>query len=201
VFLVEKNTGRQTSLVMDAPSTTIASTTTTSGNARSNTVDIPQHTIMKHNLPTPSPSPDGRIYPKTRGLIREYVEIYDYAGGARFRGFVAEKDDERALFVFFDREVMGKDLKPGYVLPPYPHPHTRSMLTRHSVMSLLELASSEYVECSQLVICVDRSADEADVQDTTRDLGWVGFELMMLDAWSDDKGTISDRWLFLGMDV
>jgi hypothetical protein len=47
------------------------------------------------------------------GLVRDYVEVWDYAGGARFRGFVAEKDDERALFVFFDKEVIGKDLKPG----------------------------------------------------------------------------------------
>ncbi|KXL42054.1 hypothetical protein M433DRAFT_154178 [Acidomyces richmondensis BFW] len=84
--------------------------------ARSETVRIPQSTIMMHDLPTPSPSPDGRIYPKTGGLVREYMEMWDYAGGARFRGFVAEKEDERAMFVFFDNEVLGKDLKLGFVL-------------------------------------------------------------------------------------
>ena len=110
VFLVEKNTGLENSLVMDMRNTY----------CNTNAVQIPpprqqqqQHTILKHDLPTPSPSPDGRIYPNTAGLIREYVEVWDYAGGARFRGFAAEKEDERALFIFFDKEVIGQDLKPG----------------------------------------------------------------------------------------
>jgi len=68
-------------------------------------------------------------------------------------------------------------------------------------MALLELASSEQFGCSQLIVCVDRTAEEEGVKDTARDLGWVGFELMMLDAWSDDEGCISDRWIFMGMDV
>ena len=68
-------------------------------------------------------------------------------------------------------------------------------------MALLELSSSEGFECSQLVVCVDRSAGNEAVEDVTRDLGWVGFELMMLDAWAGENGCISDRWLFLGMDV
>ena len=62
----------------------------------------------------PSPSPDGKIYPEVEGLVRDYVEVFDYAGGLRFRGFVVEKDDERSLFIFFDEEVIGHDLKPGY---------------------------------------------------------------------------------------
>lgn len=107
VFLVEKDTGRQNSLVMDAH-------TKKNSKGISDGVEIPRSgTIMKHDLPTPSPSPDGRIYPKTGGMVKEYVEVWDYAGGARFRGFVAEKDDERSLFVFFDKEAMSKDLKPG----------------------------------------------------------------------------------------
>ncbi|KAK4548994.1 hypothetical protein LTR36_008767 [Oleoguttula mirabilis] len=105
VFLVEKNTGLENSLVMD-----VQHNSSNMNSAR----DIPQHTITKHDLPTPSPSPDGRIYPKKEGgLIREYVEMWDYAGGTRFRGFVVEKEDERAMFVLFDKEVIGKDLKPG----------------------------------------------------------------------------------------
>ena len=104
VFLVEKDTGLENSLVMDMR------------NSYTNAVSIPpkqQPTILKHDLPTPSPSPDGRIIPHTGGLIKDYVEIWDYAGGGRFRGFVAEKEDERALFIFFDKEVIGRDLKPG----------------------------------------------------------------------------------------
>ena len=68
-------------------------------------------------------------------------------------------------------------------------------------MALLELASSDSFDCSQLVVCVDREADEQGVKDTTRDLGWVGFELLMLDAWAGEKGCVSDRWIMLGMDV
>lgn len=68
-------------------------------------------------------------------------------------------------------------------------------------MSLLELATSDGLDCSQVVICVDRTADVAAVEESTHSLGWVGFELMMLDAWSAQKSTLSERWLFLGMDV
>ncbi|KAK5138003.1 hypothetical protein LTR08_005800 [Meristemomyces frigidus] len=177
VFLVEKDTGLENSLVMDAHM----------NSSKNRAVDIPLPTytsILKHGPPTPSPSPDERIYPvtKTGASVTEYVEVWDYAGGTRFRGFVAEKDDERAMFVFFDKEVVGKDLKPG-------------------LMALLELASSDSFECSQLVVGVDRTANDEDVKDTTRDLGWVGFELIMLDEWSGDRGCTSDRWIFTAMDV
>jgi hypothetical protein len=111
VFLVEKDTGLENPLVMDMRYK--------NKNSNDGAVQIPprqQPTVMQHDLPTPSPSPDGRIYPEAGGMVKDYVEIWDYTGGARFRGFVAEKEDERALFVFFDKEVIGKDLKPGYVL-------------------------------------------------------------------------------------
>jgi len=58
------------------------------------------------------PEVDGFV--ERRGLVTQWVEIWDYVGGARFRGFVAEKEDgERAMFVFFDDGVVGSDLKPG----------------------------------------------------------------------------------------
>ncbi|RMZ18662.1 hypothetical protein D0862_00110 [Hortaea werneckii] len=176
VFLVEKDTGLETSLVMDAPSSNGAPGST-------NSVAIPQQTTTKHGIPTPSPSPDAMVLPKTTGLVKEYVEIFDYVGGLQFRGFVAEKGDERALFVFFENSALGADLKPG-------------------LMALLELASSDQFNCSQLVACVGRQADDEEaVHDTTRDLGWVGFELMMLDDWSPANDCISDKWIFMGMDV
>jgi hypothetical protein len=63
-----------------------------------------------HGLPFPEV--DGFV--ERRGLVTQWVEIWDYVGGARFRGFVAEKEDgERAMFVFFDDGVVGSDLKPG----------------------------------------------------------------------------------------
>ena len=112
VFLVEKDTGLENSLMMDLRNNNTSST----NGAGTNYKPIPQppqhHTTFQHGQPTPSPSPDGRSYPKHGDLIKEYVEVWDYAGGARFRGFVAEKN-ERAMFIFFDKEVIGMDLKPG----------------------------------------------------------------------------------------
>ncbi len=112
VFLVEKDTGLDNSLVMGTQNTT---------SNNSGAVSIParqQPTMMKHDLPTPSPSPDTRKgYLEMGGMLKEYVEVWDYSAcDARFTGFVAEKEEERALFIFFDKDVMGKDLKPGYVL-------------------------------------------------------------------------------------
>ncbi|KAK0248064.1 hypothetical protein LTS09_016814 [Friedmanniomyces endolithicus] len=179
VFLVERDSGRQKSRVMYAQESRSGGGDGSGKVAMG--VDVPR---TVHGLPTPSPSPDGRSYPKPGGgrAVKEYVEVFDYVGGARFRGFVAEQGGERSMFVFFDKEVVGKDLKPG-------------------LMILLELASSDDFECSQLVICVDRFADEKDVKETTRDLGWVGFELAMLDAWAGRSNAVSDAWLFFGMDI
>ena len=50
----------------------------------------------------------------THQLVEKWVEVFDYLGGARFRGFVSSNDEgKRAMFVFFDRSVTGCDLKPG----------------------------------------------------------------------------------------
>ena len=68
-------------------------------------------------------------------------------------------------------------------------------------MVLLELASIDDFECSQIVICVDREGDWEEVAEVTRGLNWAGFELMMLDTWAGANDCISDRWLFLGMEV
>ena len=117
--MVEKDSGLENSLVVGAQ--------TTDGGAQlwgparhgddigRQGVAIPQPTITQHRMPTPSPSPDAKVYPKPGGLVREYVEVFDYAGGLQFRGFVAEKDDERALLVFFDKGILGADMKPGCV--------------------------------------------------------------------------------------
>ena len=106
VFLVERNTGLENSLVMDMRNTNI-DTKWIASKGR-------QHTFMKHDLPTPSPSPPSvPMTTKTASVVTDYVEVWDYAAGTRFRGFVAERQSERGLFVFFDREVIGQDLKPG----------------------------------------------------------------------------------------
>lgn len=136
------------------------------------------------DLPTPGTSPDQMaIKLSEMGFVREYMEIYDYhTDGTRFRGFAAEKDGERAMFAFFEKEVIGQDLKPG-------------------LTALLELASTDGFDCSQLVVCLDRTADGEATADLTKDLGWVGFELIMLDQWSGLECTLSDRWVFMAMDV
>ncbi|EME81487.1 uncharacterized protein MYCFIDRAFT_140215, partial [Pseudocercospora fijiensis CIRAD86] len=172
-FLVEKDVGLEDSLMMDLRNTHVGSK------------PIPpphQSTTIAHGQPTPSASPDGRNYPSERGLITKYVEIWDYVAGARFRGFVAEKEDMATMCVFFDKDVVGMYLKPG-------------------LMSLLELASSDHFDCTDIVICIDRSADSEDFKDLMRSLNWVGFELTMLEAWTGSEGCISDRYVFLGMDV
>lgn len=43
--------------------------------------------------------------------ISAWLELWDYAGGNAFRGFVAGTGDEKCLFTFFDPESMTKDLK------------------------------------------------------------------------------------------
>jgi hypothetical protein len=58
--------------------------------------------------------------------VVDCIEMWDYVGGTRFRGFVAEKDGEKSLFVFFDQAVIGRDLKAGYVSPFLPPTHLQS---------------------------------------------------------------------------
>lgn len=40
-----------------------------------------------------------------------WLEFYDFAGGASFRAFVADQEEEKSLFVFFDAGLVGRDLK------------------------------------------------------------------------------------------
>lgn len=54
--------------------------------------------------------------------VEAWLEVWDYAGGASFRAFVANDGEEKSLFVFFDFQgVMGRDLKKAYVtlIPPH----------------------------------------------------------------------------------
>ncbi|KAJ4347308.1 uncharacterized protein N0V89_011248 [Didymosphaeria variabile] len=60
-----------------------------------------------------SPSPEGYGWVHQKGLVSDWIEVWDYVGGIRFRGFVAEKAGEKAMFVFFDQNVIGGDLKAG----------------------------------------------------------------------------------------
>ncbi|KAF4551438.1 Hypothetical protein D9617_13g099370 [Elsinoe fawcettii] len=141
-------------------------------------------------LPTPPSSltsedvkVGGPVEAHTVGKVREFVEVWTYHSGLRFRGFVADKDGERALFVFFEKDAVGKDLK-------------------KPLMALLELAGTPEFDCEKLVACLDRDTDKDDHDDLVHDLGWVGFEPTTLEPWTPGAVDItSPKWLMLSMEV
>jgi len=117
-----------------------------------------------------------------QGMVTAWFELFDYVGGASFRGFVAGEGSERCLFTFFDAAVVGKDLKQG-------------------LMALIELSSTAF-ECEQLVICLDRDIVEGDSKALMKSLRWVGFELITLEMWTNERTmATSNKWLFLGMEL
>ncbi|KAJ5041109.1 uncharacterized protein L3040_005663 [Drepanopeziza brunnea f. sp. 'multigermtubi'] len=117
----------------------------------------------------------------TPQAIDAWIEIWDYAGGCSFRGFVAGEGDKKSLFAFFDSAVVGRDLKQG-------------------LMALIELAETVFA-VSQVVICLDRFVPESDRKAFLKSLRWVGFELISLDMWTNELDVTSDKWLYLGMEV
>lgn len=71
-------------------------------------------------------------------------------------------------------------------------------------MALFELTGTAGFDCSQIVACVDRSANPTELDATIRNLGWVGFELITLDDWVSPAGgskLTSDKWLFMAVEV
>ncbi|KAJ4339274.1 hypothetical protein N0V95_007827 [Ascochyta clinopodiicola] len=110
--------------------------------------------------------------------------MWDYVGGIRFRGFVAETRDEKSMFVFFDQAVIQSsgDLKAG-------------------LMALLELCELDYFACDRLVVAIDRTADSTSLM---KDLGWIGFGLATLDDFVLDDieaEVTSQQWLFMEMET
>ncbi|KAF3809345.1 hypothetical protein GCG54_00011544 [Colletotrichum gloeosporioides] len=110
-----------------------------------------------------------------------WMEVWDFAGGASFRAFVADDGAEKSLFALFDRNVIGRDLKPA-------------------LMALMELVDGP-LDCQHLVICIDRGIEEEDAKSLMKSLQWVGFELTTLDRWAHDVDVTSNRWLFMGMEI
>ena len=49
--------------------------------------------------------------------IQRWIEVWDYTSDAIYRGFVAEHNKERTLFVFFEDRALEHGLKSGYVRP------------------------------------------------------------------------------------
>jgi hypothetical protein len=94
---------QQDSLVMGMQNTKTADIVNDYG------IDVRRNTSSATDLP----SPEGFDWVQQKGLVSDWIEIWDYVGGIRFRGFVADKADEKAMFVFFDQNVIGGDLKAG----------------------------------------------------------------------------------------
>jgi hypothetical protein len=158
---------------------------------------------------TPGSVQDVAVCSGNKSTVIEAIEMWDYVGGIRFRGFVAETQSEKAMFVFFDQAVMQSsgDLKAGYVLPfasaaSAASPHFDLVLTISSLMALLELCEVPYFGCDRLVVAIDRSADSKALM---KDLGWIGFGLATLDDFVFDEDmeaeTTSQQWLFMEMET
>lgn len=45
-------------------------------------------------------------------VVDDWLEVWDYQGGASFRGFITINSDERDMFVFLDQSAVVQDLKP-----------------------------------------------------------------------------------------
>ena len=128
------------------------------------------------------PNPQVMAHKKTGFEVENWIEVWDYAGGASFRAFVADNGDEKSLFVFFDIEgVLGRDLK-------------------KALMALIELSDGP-LECSHIVTCIDRRIPVEETVELTKSLQWVGFEMTTLDHWTGDLDVTSNKWLFMGMEV
>nr|ABS87627.1 ornithine decarboxylase antizyme [Paracoccidioides brasiliensis] len=123
---------------------------------------------------------------KISGRIQNCIEVWDYPGDTIYRGFVAADGDRRTLFVFFDNHTCaGQGFKSG-------------------LMALFEIASSPELDCSEMIACVDRSMDAADLVVAMRNLGWVGFELSSLNDWVVPplkEAIISGKWLFMTVEI
>ena len=68
-------------------------------------------------------------------------------------------------------------------------------------MALLELAAIDELECTRVVVCLDRDIDAASQKSLMRDLGWVGFDFYTLSSWVGAESAISDRWIFMAVDM
>jgi len=184
VFLGERSSAAQDSLV------TGVHCTNNNNNIFPDDIDVSRVHTMRYpdriaESESGMPSPEMEfvhVFDDEEGAeVKTWIEVYDYVGGNGFKGFVAEKEGERAMFVFFDPSVIGGDLKAG-------------------LMALLELCDLPYFSCSRLVACLDR---RTDARALTKDLGWIGFQLTTLAefAKAEDFEITSDRWLFMDMDV
>jgi len=186
VFLGEGNVAMRSSLEMDVQTNSTADTSYGSlgGISRSSSIDdggylLGSRTNTELSISSGS---SARIMNEATGLVQAWFEMWEYKENCRFRGFIAENEEEKALFVFFDENAFGGGLKPG-------------------MMALLELAETPGIDCSHVYICLDKRLAKKDYECLVKDLRWVGFSLTTLADWTVYSDITSDRWTFLSMEV
>jgi len=149
-------------------------------------IDARRYSNASSDRSVGSPSLDGAEHlsylNEDHGEVSKWIEMWDYIGGIMFRGFVAERNDEKAMFIFFDQSVIIGDLKAG-------------------LMALLELCEVDHFSCDRLVVCIDRHAEPMARNALTKDLGWIGFSLATLDEFTDGDELLSEKWLFMDMET
>lgn len=91
------------------------------------------------------------VDPAARGFeVDAWVEVWDYAGGASFRAFVAEDGQDKSLFVFDIQGIMGRGLE-------------------KALMALIELADGP-LDCRNIVTCIDRHIPAQEALELTKSL-------------------------------
>lgn len=87
------------------------------GGNNSKSVSDSMNSVFNNNTNSNNNTSNHSHYSGGKGEM-QFIEVWDYMGGASFRGFVAEKVGrgrvEKTLFLFFEN-VEGTQLKHGYV--------------------------------------------------------------------------------------
>ena len=64
----------------------------------------------------------------------------------------------------------------------------------------MDLADAR-LECSSIVLCVDRTIPQQERAILVKNLQWVGFVPTTMDVWANDIDITSNRWLCMAMEV
>lgn len=111
------------------------------------------------------------------------------------------------FFFLFPYFMFGKILLQLFTSPWHSslyHSKRVTNLQSGRLIALFELAGMSAFGCSQIVACIRRSQDAAELE-VVRNLGWCGFSLTTLNPWVSDgcccESTLSPRWIFLCAEV
>lgn len=130
-----------------------------------------------------NPAPAVQQHQRLASDVTAWMEILDYTNGTSFRAcIVMDEEGEKSLFVFFHDGVVARELK-------------------QALVAMIELAESP-LECSTIILCIDRLIPQNEIHALMKNLQWVGFEPTMFDRWAKQGVDVtSNCWLLMGMDV